>query len=94
MLGALVDQLVLVVDFIDDEDVLALTLYWLDHNGIIDPAILREHWEREDDPIEVANKLHQVITEDHSKFFSDDKAWEIISAIAEKGPRVLWQIPK
>lgn len=78
---------------VDDAAVLALTLCWLDNNDIIDPAILRKHWEREDDPIEVANKIYQDIAKNPSKFLGN-KNWEIISAIAEDGPRVLWQMPK
>lgn len=78
---------------IDDAAVLALTLCWLDNDDRIDPAILRDHWDREDDPIEVANKIYQDIAKNPSKFLNN-KDWEIISSIAEKGPRVLWQMPK
>ena len=78
---------------IDDAAVLALTLCWLDNDDRIDPAILREHWGREDDPIEVANKIYQDIAKNPSKYLND-KDWEIIRAIAKKGPRVLWQMPK
>ena len=131
MLGALVDQLVLVVDLIDnkwvpgeiktqlmqvviyvidpddfisegymnvhglidDAAVLALTLYWLDNNGIIAPEILREHWVGKEDPIKVTNDLYQSFLENHKILFSDE-VWSVISSIAEKGPRVLWQMPK
>ena len=131
MLGALVDQLVLIVDLIDnkwvpgeiktqlmqvviyvidpddfisegymnvhglidDAAVLALTLYWLDNNGIIAPEILREHWVGKEDPIKVTNDLYQSFIENHKILFSDE-VWAVIGAIAEKGPRVLWQMPK
>lgn len=78
---------------IDDAAVLALTLCWLDNNDRIDPAILREHWGREDDPIEVANKIYQDIAKNPSKYLNN-RHWETIRTIAEKGPRVLWQMPK
>lgn len=82
-----------VLGLVDDAAVLALTLYWLDSTVEVDPQFLRDHWVGKDEPFIVINDLHKIIVENHSEFFSDE-AWEIISAIAEKGPRVLWQMPK
>ena len=78
---------------VDDAAVLALTLYWLDNTGIIDPAISLEHWVGKEDPIKVTNDLYQSFLENHKILFSDE-VWAVISSIAEKGPRVLWQMPK
>ena len=70
---------------VDAAAVLALTLYWLDNSADIDPKIWQRHWDREDDPIDVAHQLYQGIVENHIDLFSDE-AWETISAIAENGP--------
>lgn len=78
---------------VDDAAVLAFTLYWLDNTGIIDPAILREHWVGKQDPIKVTNDLYQRINNNHKTLFSDE-VWAIIGAIAENGPKVLWKVPK
>lgn len=80
-------------NLIDDAAVIAFTLYWLDHNRIIKPAILRQHWVGEGDPIKVTKALHRRIVKNRKKLFSDEE-WEIISAIAENGPMVLWKMPK
>ena len=77
-----------VMGLVDDAAVLALTLHWLDNSADIDPKIWQEHWDREDDPIDVANQLYQGIMENHKDLFSDE-AWTTISAIAENGPRAL-----
>ena len=77
-----------VMGLVDDAAVLALTLHWLDDSADIDPKIWQEHWDREDDPIDVAHQLYQGIVENHIDLFSDE-AWETISAIAENGPRAL-----
>ena len=69
----------------DAAAVLALTLYWLDNSADIDPEIWQEHWNREDDPIDVAHQLYQGIVENHKDRFSDE-AWVTISVIAENGP--------
>ena len=82
-----------VLGLVDDAAVLALTLYWLDSTVEVDPQFLRDHWVGKDEPFIVINDLYKIIVENHSEFFSDE-AWEIISTIAEKGPRVLWQMPK
>lgn len=79
-----------VIGLVDDAAVLAFTLYWLDHTGIVDPATLREYWNREDDPIVVANQLYQDIVKNHKALFSDE-VWAVIGAIAKKGPGVLWK---
>ena len=78
---------------VDDAAALALTLYWLDNTGIIDPAISREHWGGKEDPIKVTNALYQSFIENHETLFTD-KVWAVIGAIAEEGPRVLWQMPR
>ena len=49
------------VGLVDAAAVLAFTLHWLDNSADIDPKIWQEHWDREDDPIDVANQLYQDI---------------------------------
>lgn len=73
------------VGLLDAAAVLALTLHWLDNSADIDPKIWQRHWDREDDPIDVANQLYQGIVENRKDLFSDE-TWATISAIAENGP--------
>ena len=79
---------------VDDAAVLVLTLYWLDKNDIIERETLRAHWHGKRDVITVTYDLYDYIVENYKSFRIKDEEWEIIGAIAEKGPRVLWQMLK
>lgn len=83
-----------VAGLVDDTVVLALTLYWLDKNGIIERETLRKHWHGKRDVIKVIYYLYDYIVENRKTLLLKDEEWEIIDAIAEKGPRVLWQMLK
>lgn len=76
----------------DDAAVLALTLYWLVKNDIIERETLNAHWHGKGDLIKVTKNLYRRIVKDHTLF--NDEQWAVIGAIAEKGPRVLWQMLK
>lgn len=75
---------------VDDAAVIALTLYWLNNNGIIEQETLREHWHGKGNVIKIIDDLYRRITNNHDKLFSDE-AWEVIGAIAENGPKTLWK---
>ncbi len=74
----------------DDAAVIALTLYWLDNNGIIEQETLHEYWRGTGNVIKVINDLYRRIVNNHKNLFSDE-AWAVIGAIAKEGPRVLWK---
>ena len=73
---------------VDDAAVLTLTLYWLAYHKEIDENILREHWSNESDPIERLSRLHHILHETHSAYFSSE-IWDEIAPIAKHGPQAL-----
>ena len=76
----------------DDAAVLAFTLYWLVNVENIKPETLHKHWRGKRDVIKVIKNRYRRINNEHRLFKPEQ--WKIIDAIAEKGPRVLWQMLK
>lgn len=68
-----------VLGLTDDLTVLAMVMLWLTSIVKIEPQVLRDHWPRDDDPLEIIAMLKKRVLDNADTLFSKE-VWEKIQA--------------
>lgn len=68
-----------VLGLTDDLGVLAMVMLWLTNIIQLDPQVLRDHWPRDDDPLETITLLKKRVLDNAETLFSKE-VWDKVQA--------------